>query len=198
MGRAPGLEHRQRAIVLSVALEAAHEQPRVDQRGHHMVGRFGFSFRPKAGEHRGHPSALQEVDLAGQHRRYVMAGPDADQVRYRVQDHDRGIEIVNQALHGRQMGLETKQAGAHASEPQQAPLDPRPQVDAHRGHVADDLFLRLFEGEIDCPLSAFARRITKMRGERGLAGARGPADQHRATAIGTLAAEHHVEAGNAG
>ena len=109
--------------MLSVALEAAHEQPRVDQRAHHVIGRL-VPLGSKAGEQSSHAPALEEVDLANQHPRHVTACADADQVGDRIQHNHRRVEILDQLLHRREMGFEAEQAGTYASEPQHSLLDP--------------------------------------------------------------------------
>ena len=83
-------------------------------------------------------------------------------------------------------------------EPQQPGVDPRPQVDADRGHVADDLGLGLLEGEVHGPLAPTAGGVAELRGQGRLAGARGAADQDGAALVEAAVAEHGVEAGHAG
>src|ERR1700722_5793942 len=96
------------------------------------------------------------------------------------------------------MSLEAEQAGADASELQQALFDPHSEAHTDRGHVPDDLILRLLEGKVDRPLTTRARRIAELRGEGRFSRARGAADQHRAAAIRALAAKHQIQTGNAG
>src|SRR5450755_4661266 len=95
------------------------------------------------------------------------------------------------------MSLEAEKAGPYASELQQALFDPRSEVHADRSHVTDDLVLRLLKGKVDRPFTARTRRIAELRGEGRLSRPRGPADQHRATSIRALAAEHQIQTGNA-
>src|ERR1700722_16748749 len=96
------------------------------------------------------------------------------------------------------MGLEAKQAGAHAPKQQQAVLYPSTEIQPNRGHVADDLVLGLLEGKIDRSLAASTRGVAEVRGERGLARACGPADQYRAPPKRAFAAEHRIKAVNTG
>ena len=141
--------------MLPVALHRPDEQPGVDQRRDLLIAPARPSASAcQAGEQRGHPACLQEVDLAGQHRRDVRAVPMRNEVGDRVHDHHRGIELADELLHREQVRLEAEQARAEALELQQAGVDPLPQVDADGGHVADDLGLGLLEGEVHRPLAA--------------------------------------------
>ena len=77
-------------------------------------------------------------------------------------------------------------------------FDPRLQVEADRAHVADDLALRLLEGEVEAALAAAAGGVGEVAGEAGLAGARRARDEDAAAAVEPRAAEHGVEPGDAG
>ena len=176
------------------------QEPGVDERGDLLVGlRRRSALGVEAGEQRGHALGLQEVDLAGEHRRHVGAGADAQQVRDRVHDDDRRVELADELLHREQVRLEAEQAGAEAAELQQAGVDPPLQVDADRGHVADDLGLGLLEGEVHAP----ARRGAQVASQNCAASVDLPvparaADQHGAAPVEAAVAEHGVEAGDAG
>ena len=109
----------------------------------------------------------------------------------------RGIELADELLHGEEVGLEAEQARAEAVELQQAGVDPLPQVDADRRHVADDLRLGLLEGEVHRPLAATAGGVAELRRQRRLARAGGAADEDGAALVEAAVAEHRVEAGHA-
>ena len=198
VGHPAGLEHGQDPVVLAVALHRLDQEPRVDERGDLLVGLADSRVGVQAGEQRGHALGLQEVDLPGQHRRHVRPGADAQEIRDRVHDDDRGIELADELLHGEEVRLEAEQARAEAPELQQAGVHPLPQVDAHRGHVADDLRLGLLEGEVHRPLAAAAGGVAELRRQRRLAGAGGAADEDGAALVEAAVAEHRVEAGHAG
>ncbi len=139
---------------------------------------------------------LQVVDLAREHGEHVGAGPDPQQVGDRIKDHHRRVELGDRRLHRQQVRLEPEQRRAKAAEREQALVDPTLQVDADRGHVADDLSLGLLEGEVHRPLAALAGRFAELRRERRLAGARGAVDEDRA-AREEAAVEHRIQARHA-
>ena len=61
--------------MLSVALERAQRETGIDQRGDQLVGRARCTFRDEGCEERGHAPALEEVDLASEHRAHVASAP---------------------------------------------------------------------------------------------------------------------------
>ena len=94
------------------------------------------------------------------------------------------------------MGLQPDRGRPRRPDAQQARLDPRPQVEPDRAHVAQHLFRRLLEQDQQRLLTALAGRIHHVRAERGLARARGPA-HHEGRPAEHAAAQHVVEAGDA-
>ena len=62
------------------------------------------------------PLLFKEVDLAGQHGGHVGAVADPGQVGDGVGDHHRRVEVTDECLHGRKVGLEAEQARSHTME----------------------------------------------------------------------------------
>ena len=77
-------------------------------------------------------------------------------------------------------------------------FEPGRQVQADGAHVADELALRLLEGEVQAALAAAAGGVGEVGGQARLAGARRSGDEHAAAAVDPRAAEHGVEPGDAG
>ena len=77
-------------------------------------------------------------------------------------------------------------------------FQPRLQVDADGAHVANDLRTRFLVGEQQRPLAATAGRLSELRADAALAGARRPGDEHAAAAKDALATQHLVQPRDAG
>lgn len=92
------------------------------------------------------------------------------------------------------MCLETEQAGAYAAKLKQSLVHPPGEVDPHRCHVAHDLGRGLLESEVQRPLATLAGRDAELGRDSRLARSGGAADEHRAPAVKTFAAEHLIEA----
>ena len=85
--------------------------------------------------------------------------------------------LGEQPGHGRQVVLQAELGRPGRPDPQQARLGPAPQVQADRAHVADHLIGGFLVQDQQGPLAPRARRVDQVRSQRGLAGARRPADQ---------------------
>ena len=81
---------------------------------------------------------------------------------------------------------------------QQALAGPSLKVQADGAHVANHLVGRFLKRKVKGALTAAAGGINEVCGQTGLAGARCARHQNGAAAIKALAAQHLVEAGNAG
>src|SRR4029079_7972004 len=98
--------------------------------------------------------------------------------------------VVQEPVDAVQVRLQAVGRRALAPDLQEPLVDPAPEVDADRPHVAHDLPGRLLEGDEQRLLPAGAGGIDRLRGQGRLAGAGGAADEHGGTAVD--AAGQHV------
>ena len=109
-----------------------------------------------------------------------------------------GLELVHRLVDAHQVLLQAVERRAHRVEAQQPLANPLVQVEADRGHVPDDLGRRFLEGQVEAALAPAADAVGEGGGEAGLARAGGAGDQDAAAAIVALAAQHRVQAFDAG
>src|SRR5262249_55899404 len=108
------------------------------------------------------------------------------------------LELLYQLVDRHQVHFETVEAGSRRVELQPALLDPRLEVQANRAHVAGDLPGGFLEGQVQAALAALARGVGEVGGHAALAAARGAADEDSAATVVASAAEHGVQAADAG
>ncbi len=156
MVHATRLQQADHAVALAVGLDILERDPGVHQRRYaavvlaHLV-----AWRRQAGEKCGDPAAL--ADVGQPHQGGVDLERRAAERRNRI-DHQRlRLELLDVAIHPRQVHLEAEQAGPRRLEPQQAGIDVTLQIDPDRGHVAHDLVGRFLERE-DTGSARHARR----------------------------------------
>ena len=175
MGAASLLAHGQQPLTLPGGPRVTQQQPGVGPRQHAHRG-LGILLA-KDGRYRGDPPGLEDMELAGQHHSHLGAGGPADEAGDPVDDRDSGRVLRDQARHHRQVVVHAELGRPDRRDPQQARLHPASQVQADRAHVADHLIRRFLEQDQQGPLAPRARRIDQVRSQRGLPGARRPADQ---------------------
>ncbi len=124
--------------------------------------------------------------------------PGLGQVADGVQDHQPRMERCHLPVHEREMRLEAGRRGPRGHEPQQSLFQRGTQIDADGPHVADDLARRFFEREVEAALAPTAALGGEVGGQAALARARRAAHEHAAPSVDARAAQHDVEAGNAG
>ena len=152
--------------------------------------------RGEAGHQQRDALRLQEVDQPRQHRVAVAHDAGAGQCRDRIEHHGRAARSPRTARAPSPGASPGRRVVGRLASMRSSPLsiDPALQVDADRAHVAHQLRRRLLEREVQAALAASAAwPRAKARGQRGLAGAGGAGEQHRAAAEVARAAEHGVE-----
>src|SRR4051794_3574023 len=91
------------------------------------------------------------------------------------------------------MHLQAVHGGARRLELQHPFVHPVLQIDANRAHVAHDLALRLFEGEVDAALTRATGSIDEGGGETRLPRAGPAGEENAAPPEVPLPAQHRVE-----
>ncbi|OOO01300.1 MAG: hypothetical protein USCGTAYLOR_02494 [Chromatiales bacterium USCg_Taylor] len=116
----------------------------------------------QAGEQGGDLLGLEEVDHPHQHRLGLGGRADVEERGDRVHDHHAGMELVGQLVECGQVHFQAVGGGAGGVEAQDALFQPGRQVQAEGAHVADQLALRLLEGEVQAALAAAAKWAARL------------------------------------
>src|SRR4051812_27788732 len=107
-------------------------------------------------------------------------------------DHGR-LELVDVAVHGREMHLQPIQRRTGGMDAEQTFPGPALQVDADRAHIAGELCWRFLEHEARRALPAATGRLHEVAGHAGLARAGSTGEQHAAPLKIAAAVEHSIE-----
>src|SRR5690348_9456403 len=96
-------------------------------------------------------------------------------------------------MHSREVTFQSVAGWTRGVDTQKTAIHPPLQIETNRAHVAQNLTGRLLKGKVEAALSAFRRRVCKMRSKAGFACACGSRNENAAVAEEPFATQHAIE-----
>ena len=163
------------------------------------IGRFRLRIvtLDEGADHHGDFAIFHQVDEPVGDRARRADPPGLGHRGQGIDHHATGLMVADQRAQLDQMLFRAARFGPAGIHPQQAGLDVRVEIDAHRRQIARDLLGAFVEAHKQGALAALAGDLGKLADQRGLGGAWRSGDQ-RAAAPEQTAPQHDIETLEAG
>src|SRR3989339_1172931 len=152
----------------------------------------------QVGKQAGDLPVLEKIHQAHEDRLHFVVAGHNGQVGNGVHDYRAGLKFVDQLVDHGQVHLQAVEGGTGGMEFEYSLFDPGLQVKPDGAHVADDLVLGFLQGQVEATLAPAAGGVGEVSRQGGLAAAGSAGDQDAAAPVIPLAAQHAIQAEDAG